>query len=99
MLEYLLENHIYFFINLLPTELEVLTILNKTTRSYFTNDIWKKWYLDLSQQNYVPKLDKYHKSVSLRNVLNHVTSIDIAINTKNKYLYQYLAHMNIKKSK
>lgn len=48
MLKYLLENHIYFFMYLAPTEINTLSQITHTCNQYFTNPIWYEIFI---QQN------------------------------------------------
>ena len=88
MIDYLLQNHIYFFLYLSPIEINQFSRLNKKFINYFTNDIW---YLVLVKQSQFPKNIRYYSSINFIRNPNYVTSIDNMIKTKNKPLYQYLA--------
>ena len=91
MINYLFENHIYFFLYLSPLEINKLASLNKKIVEYFSNDIW---YLVLVKQSQFPKNLKCSTSISFFHRPNNVTSIGNNIKTKNKHLYQYLALAN-----
>ena len=95
MFRYLLDNHIYFFIFLVPTEVNGLLSINKYFKSYFTSQVWENWYLLLINQGYFPKMNIYSSSISLVTNENHVISIDKKRKTRDKAFYQYLALMKI----
>ena len=88
MIEYLLENHIYFFYYLNPIEINKLTSVKTSFDKYLPNDIWCHILILNSKFN---KIIEKPTSINLFNNNNNITTIDKSINTRGKYIYQYLS--------
>ncbi len=88
MLEYLLENHIYFFYYLDPVEINKLITIRKYFKTYLPDHIWSQVLLLNSKFN---KIIERSNTINLITNTHHTTTIDKTINTRNKQFYQYLA--------
>ncbi len=101
MLDYLLENHIYFFMYLSPTEINYLSLVSHTYGQYFTNPVWYEVFIQQnnfknisSQDANIASTETGSISLAVKDKKNHVISIDKSIQTKNIHLYQYLNLVN-----